>query len=427
MKHIRRALAIVASALAGLTACGGGADSRQEAAVTVELPSKMTLGAWQLSRGAASPSGTAPSLTQSEREEVARSSRNHALETLREVNTSFPDNALTIPPLHFAAVAVVEAAARGETLTQWQSLFPPATSVAAAHALSAGITRVVLVDKSTKLEGSLLAALEGPAHAPFWLRQDGREVGDWQATSYHRDTRLVVADGLSREWIWSDAAEFYGIWAITADGPRAIVPMLRLTANVKAMSGSGFDAFALRGEADRRLIAIRPTDSIVFFTRGQLDAAVSEVTASFSPAVWAKRADASLVLPRNAIVIAARVRFDVNAWAFDEVRANFGAIDGGGTYLSDSGFGSTLKISAAGLSAGGSRGLEFIYSPRNQFGAGNVTGTGVVISLAPDPGWPGPCPTAPPDLRPFFLLELDANDRVVWLARLAALDAIRCG
>lgn len=412
------AWAVIASVL--LAACGGGGSETPRPTVeTVELPSRMTLQAWQLSRGTVAPVGAASVLGLAQVDEVARLSRSRALADLGDINPLIPNNGFVTPPLHFSAVRVVEAAARGETLNQWQSLFPAASVLAIDDALATGVERRVLVNAASQLEGSLFKTLEGPINAPLWLPQQGLSVSDWPAQGYPAATRLATIDTLNRAWRWSGAVSFDGVWESALPQQRVVAPMLSLSSDVKSLAGAGYRALALRGEAGRRLVVIEPTGSMIGFTRQQLDAAIIESSRGFNSAAWASLTNATMVLPRDAGIAGEVSGFGVNALALDELRANLGAIDGGGTFVQDTGVQASMRIEAGGLNAQGSRTLKFIFSPFNPFNGGSVT---TMVNLTPVP----PCPRPTPDLRPFYLLELDANDRVVWLARWAALGGESC-
>jgi len=118
--------------------------------------------------------------------------------------------------------------------------------------------------------------------------------------------------------------------------------------------------------------------------------------------------------------------------AWHERNANLRGLDGGGAFArlfaataSSSAAEVGVSLTAAGLGYSGMQGVDFIFSPLNNFG-GNSYGSGYQWVDLPGFATPPACPATTVALRPIFLAVLHANGNLALLTRLSSFNSSPC-
>lgn len=400
-KTIKAAAALL---VLGLTGCGGGGGSSDDSATTqpVAAADPRVLVS-QYKPASPAPLGPAQALTASDYQFVTT-----------PLMASSAVAAVVVPAPALAQRALLIAATppgvqRDELLAQPGDL----------RGLAAGIAR------------RELQSLAGFGAWPEWLQTsalgsaEGLAPGAWRATPLASWDSVVgtlpagfspslrVVDSVDRSWNWPGAVEsFDGVFEHDS-GEREQRRMLRLNGTGWALATAEFSAQGLVLGDGAQLIKLRPVQGpMVSFARS---AALGEALVVIN-----QRLRAGLALANSSMVLGDLPPELADAQALSNVQRlgspeslPFTQLDGRGHYA-ELRRAAAPSWNGAGLRLAGGQELLFIGSGSNSFQSGGVVVTiGDIPSFLPLPACPGA-----PVLRPELLLAVDAQYRLLWLARL---------
>lgn len=450
-KRIARVLLLQAVAAASLVACGGGGgdDSSvptQAPSTVVERPATVTLADYLVQRSQVVTIQGFASPRQEELASIFDHSRAQAVSMMQGLPAG--SNAVVVPPLRESFIRTVASAARGDTLAELRKQYPDELGFYAAMSETRGIDRRVWAQRGAGFLPGFLAAIDSYGPLPplgSWKAQD---IGDWRSaevssvdaelTKLHpglpaavplpdANTRLIVADALRDTVAWTDAKPFDGIY-LNDLGTRQMLPMLRLSADVRRHVGSDFRADILRRD-DRWLLAIQPRTGTLrdLVAAGRLDSVLQEAVQALTSPAFVPLPAGEIVLPTVNLELYGQSASGTGlTLAFDEIKADLRGLDGGGTYLKTGDAKTRLQIGEAGMNMQAAQVSSFTFSQKNAFAPPSST-YGSVNTRVDDTFFLGSsCPQVTSDLRSFFLAVLDDQKRVISLAAIAALEGNPC-
>ena len=406
-----RAPAISLLAAALLIACGGGdADGPGQ-----DLRFKARA---QARESSSTPGTSAAELSNAERAEVQRRSREWA--SLSLLGTAASSNGLTVPPLYFGLAFTLEAAAQGDTLLSLRSALPATSSPAVSAALQQGLQRTLRAGETTILATSFFDSVTALARPGTFTPLTLLPLTAAQLQQEPK-LRAAVSDQVSGSFPWPQVAAYRATWAPPAGG-LLDVAMLRIQGPTRGLSGGGWNGTAMALSAGHWLIKIEPTAALANWSGAELNASlVSAAEALNQPGVVA---EATWELPEMGFSSTTELNDRRGmVLAQDEVNANLRGLDGGGSYAVPSSGSASMGLWPAGFRYGGSQSVEFIFSPLNIYGPGYTSSGSVFTSV----GFGLPlCPAATINLRPFFLALLQPSGNIALLARLSSFSGTYC-
>lgn len=412
--------ALVPACIAALVACGGPGGGSNETAGTNPGNGAINATTTFLAYAQASPvpSGSPSPISPSERAELASISRQWAAETLITRDVQFPANAVTLPPLHFGRVLTVGAASAGTTLAELLAVFPAPSSPIVAAGLVRGVYRQVNAGGASVVAAQFMDAVSAKDYPDTWsaLSLQPLSAGDLAAVP---NLRLEVVDTYSTAIAWPQVTAFSGVFETEA-GSRTVVPMIRVTGQIRPVADATMNAVALELPLGRHLVRITPVGSLSGWNVETLVQALATATNAATGAGALAAATGDLVLPVLA-GFAARGGDDRRGMgeAMDMVHANLRGMDGtGGNYAELLDGSAALVIDASGMNLNGSMQSRFIFSPTNVNGSG---GSGIIISNGGGGLFTVVCGAT--DIRPSYLAVINALGGVEALARFSTADS----
>ena len=435
--------AALASMTLGLAGCSGGGGSSSSANTT---PTLVTLPEYQALRAntVSTAASTVPDAATMEALVAANNSM--AVEQLRislalEAYGYSAGNTVAAPPLTYAALRTLGAAASGDSLAEISSHFDLAPSPYEAAEQTGRVTSLWWADRGRHFRTEFLSATDALGPEPRLAGWSAAETGfadgsaasdaalaqSFAATgaglslgefSTPTNIRLLANHTLTSNAAWDTVTPFEGVFN------RVRLPLLRLTSGVTRYIGTDYTADLVRS-GDLHVMTLRPASAgLANFAASRLALALDEAVRGLlvNPAVPATgemllpQADISLVFPSDASM----GLFGVSQ-VYSETLANLKNLDGlGGTYAQTQSA-AKLHIAANGLELQAAHAMAFTFSPRNVNGptyGSSDSSYGVTSTLgniAQTCVWPTP------DLTSFFLVILDTRRQVVSLAAIQSL------
>ncbi|WP_284616106.1 hypothetical protein [Aquabacterium humicola] len=407
-----------------LAACGGGGgdsgSTDRAPSAPPAAPATTTLADYLKSRADRVTVMGYPEPSAEERAWLFDDSRERAVAQVARSLVSWP-NAVALPPLQASFVQTVGAAARGDTLAELRQAHPGvAPGFYASMRRTAGVHRELSALTGTRLLPEFLAATDSFGPLPPLAHWSAEEVADPRGLSSHgSDVRLVVSDRINVDLALPRGEAYEGL-VVGADGSRSSLAVLELTDGVVQHRAADYAAQALR-VGQHLLVKIEPAVvPLRTFAESRLSAALSEVVHTVGSPTLVALPPGKMLLPRQGMSVDGREASSNGlASAFDELRADLRGLDGGGTYLKADNGPSGLWMEAGALSMYGSHTTTFIHSIRNPHAPDTSSGGSVLVN-------PVTCPERVVALRPFFIVVLDADRRVVALAAMGAIASTAC-
>lgn len=362
----------------------------------------------------------------------------------------YSGNAAVVPPLTYAALRAIGAAANGDSLAEITNHFDLAPTPYAAAQQTGMVASQIWGERSYRFRTEYLAATDAtgaPPRLAAWAATEtgfadgsaGSDPGLKQALATlwvslatfekPEGIRMLAVNTLAAKGGWGTVTPFDGVFAVGSQD-MVRLPLLRLTENVTRYGGSDFTA-AYLPIGNLRVMTLRPTaNTLASFAANRLEAALNEAVRVLSDAGIAHE-PGEMLLPKGDIglttwTLGPLARAGVTR-VFDEVNADLRGLDGkGGTYVQQGASYSSarLSIAADGLALNAANTFPYTHSPRNVYtGSSNYGGIAGYVLI--DGYGLGGCfgrqiwPT--PDLGPFFIAVLDAKG---WLVTLAAIKTL---
>jgi hypothetical protein len=363
-------------------------------------------------------------------------------------------NPAVVPPLAYAAFRTLTAASSGDTLAQINNSGLDTAPVQYVAALQTNrVTSQLWSDRTRRFTPAFLAATDtlGPwSRLANWSAfetgfADGSFATDAGLISglaqadpnltvsslpATKNLRLLTTHSVAEKASWAAVTPFDGIF----DGGQnehdlLQMPMVKVTAGVKRFAGRDFTADSMPMAGGLQLISLRPSaGTLAAYSGTRLEAALAEVQQGLL-AAGAKPVAGEMILPKVDINLnidprAVLARAGISL-PFDEVNANFRAMDGlGGVYAKPIYSSASLRVGSDGMTVNAVDATAFTFSPLNIF----YTSDGAVVTTNITIGFGGidatfglfTCAWPTPDLRNFFLVVLDAQGSVVSIAAIQA-------
>lgn len=455
--------AMAVAALVLVAGCGGGGGAGPTAVPPAEAASASAAiggqspavppltatvaeySAWRTALATAAPAASAPDATAAA--QFVSASVHAAVEELR-VSLGATGNAAAAPPLMWAALNSLAAAATGGTLTEISSRFDVAPTPWTAAARTGQVTRQLWVDRGRPLRTDFLAATDAFGDPPRLAGWSAAEVGfgDGSDAGYlplitaldgagvsllgfdHlTNIRLLSLDRLTLEAAWP-AAGFNGVFE-RAPQDWVRLPMLRLAAGVTRHVGSDYTADVLP-VGDLWVMSLRPASGTLSdFASTRLEPALAQAVEALlgDTAASTPPAPGDMVLPVGDLALSIRADDPLRragiGLAYDPVNADLHGLDGvGGTYVQGLSGGARLTLSTDGMSLRAAHAMAYTFSVLNLNFTGGFAGTTLVLGADGNQSFtaPPPPPCGEPDLRTFFLIVLDGRRQVVSLIAVQA-------
>jgi hypothetical protein len=436
---------VIATAAALPAASSLAASPASASPVTVTLPE------YKASRNPSAVVATDPIPNAAALASLAAAHRRMAVTELSYQLTYGPvGNPAVVPPLTYAVLRTLAAASSGDTLAQLKNSGFDTAPVQYVAALQTNrVTSQFWSDRTRRFTPAFLTATDTLGPWPRLANWSAFETGfadgsfatdaglasglaqvdpnlNLSSLPATKNLRLLTANSVAEKASWAAVTPFDGIF----DGGQnkhdlLQMPMVKVTAGVKRFAGTDFTADSMPMAGGLQLISLRPNaGTLTAYSASRLEAALAEVQQGLS-AVGAKPVAGEMILPKVDISLnidprAALARAGISL-PFDEVNANFRAMDGlGGVYAIPFFSRASLRVGSDGLTVNAADATAFTFSPLNIFGPT----TGGVISTMVDLGFGGinatfglfTCTWPTPDLRTFFLVVLDAQGGVVSIA-----------
>jgi hypothetical protein len=350
-------------------------------------------------------------------------------------------NPLVIPPLTYATLRSLSAAARSDSLAEISDHFDLAATAYMAAQQTGRVSSHWWSQRGARFRSEFLWATDAIGPWPrlaAWSADetgfaDGSAISDPGLTlalsaigigssiGVFADTahiRMLVAHSLSASINWETVTPFDGVFERGVDDMIRL-PLLRLSAGVTRHSRSDFVADVIRS-ADLQVMTIRPSSGTL------QDFATNRLEAALADAVEALLADGAtppvgeMLLPQMDLALPLQADGPLRSagvlQVFDETFANLRGLDGiGGIYAQVHSPAGALRIAPDGLALQAGDAIAFTFSPHNVNGGGSAS-----AGLTASSGSYFQCVWPAPDLRAFFLVVLDKQG---WVVALAAIDA----
>jgi hypothetical protein len=323
-------------------------------------------------------------------------------------------NALLLPPLQLSRPALLRAAAQAETLAEQQPL------AADPKGLAAGPTeRELLALDSTRFHAEFLQRSErgdGTAQAPSaWT---ARSLTDWQGwlggdLRIGASSTLMVRERLEMNARWTLPAEPYDGVFEQADGQRDLRPMWRIAGPVWRIDESRFSAKGLLLADGAQLIALWPRQGrLAAFERQGLGEALLRLNQRLRAGIAPAPGTWNLAIGSPSFG-SAQPELALGR-AGDPARAQLEGLNGSPQFATADRPTLSLRWDDQGLHLSGTQSLAF-----HEMAGSSGQDTGGGTTRIDEPLLPNvSCPSGEPDLRPLLLLALDAQHRLVMLARI---------
>lgn len=273
LRDVRCLFAATLLAIA-LSACGGGGSTEGSGTEGNEGQASFQEFVGRNSSGV--EGGQTAHLSDAEKNEASRRSREWASATMVTRDTLFPENAVTIPPLYFARAQAVAAAAFGTTLTRLRQALPAPSSDAVAAALMRGVSRTIGAGADLPVTVEFMNAVTAHGQPGTWATLTLKPLSEADLAT-ERNLKLRVRDEYNADIAWSQATAFEGVFE-HGGGYRIRSPMLRIVGPHRAVADDAMDVVALSLPKDRWLVRITPKASLRSWTADDLELALSKAT-----------------------------------------------------------------------------------------------------------------------------------------------------
>lgn len=406
-----------------LSACGGGDDGGATGnpsvagqtsfqAYTFRNPGLLSL----------DPALSEVTLTEVQQDEVASRSRDWAAATVAVPAGAEPDNGFALPPLRFARVHAVAAAAAGTTLAELRAASPAPSEAAVEAGLIRGTERHVSGAGSTLVVPTFMTALTAGDYRRLWDSLTFDYTDDTTFLVTHFNARVVVTDFFGIVLPWAQVVAFQGVFEHEG-GSRVSGDLIRVSAPYRAFVAVGLSAEAVALAGGRWLVRLTPPGTMAGVSPAALASALEAATAQLIipgpvPAVG------DMILPNSGAF--SQLGADDLAGmteAVDPVRADLRTLDGVGRMFVQFG----PRGGGTGILGFGTIGLHFSGSQDTMFrlrSDGPATFGSGETSTPSDGGLAVDCGAT--DVRPGFLAVIDAGGRVEMLARHARHRGAPC-
>lgn len=297
------------------------------------------------------PASTAPILSRSDAQQVARLSRDWAVPALWQQGHAAASNSVVAPPLQFAWMQGVASAVRGQSQAQLLSVWPAASaSPPVTAALMRGVERTVAGRPEATVIDSFIASValdSAPGTLASLMLQalsPGVIVGDPLL-------QLELTDRFSDTMTWAQASAFSGYFYSDFQG-HLLAPMLRVQGMVVALDGPAYQAQGLFLGAGRWLFKVTPPKGLSEFGAQGLAASLAEMAARLGTDAGDRTLMGDMVVPADAGFAGIGLdALDGLTHALDRINADMRGLDGrGGTYLRGRAGSGDLRFSSDGLS-----------------------------------------------------------------------------
>lgn len=461
MKNTYLQLATICTTLLviGLAGCGGGSSTTDGNTIAniASIPGKtipefVTVPEYQALRAEAVVVTGGDVLTAQEASALLADNQHLAASQLnaqlRLSTSTYGGNQAVAPPLTYAVVRTLGAAAKGDSLAQITRAFNLIPTPFVAAQQTSRVTSQFWADKGHQFHTTFMVAEDtlGPfARLVNWLASEfgfasGVAVSDAalaaalvDSTPYNPNSssssgigdltkvRLLASHSIRPSANWPAVTAFDGVFQGDGANNYLRLPMVRVAQGVTQYSGADFTAQMLK-DGDLRVMTIRPSAAtLTEFANGRLESALAEATQTLL-GTGATPASGDMLLPQVDMQLRVEANGPVDnagvSLVYDEVNANLQGLDVGGIYVKMARPWASLKIAGDGLTLQAAHSLAFVFSPRNIFGS--LGSGGVVFSVTAVPNQTCVWPVLVPDLRPFFLVILDGRG---WVVSMAAIQA----
>jgi hypothetical protein len=347
---------------------------------------------------------------------IAQQASDFAFATAPLATDTSVGNGLLLPSLDQSRRALLMSAAQGETLAELQAL------AADPQGLAAGVQQRELV----ALPGTLFRTgfLEdsdrgsSQAQAPYrWLM---RNVDSWNLSAVTTGgISLEINETIVHDLRWpGEVSRFDGVFEAD-DGQRRIKPMWRLKGQVWRLDEAQFVGRGLQLAEGLKLIALQPRQGgLRAFLQDGLDKALLRLNERLRAGIVT--VDGDWVLAVGSPFFGSLHGRPTLGRAGDPLRAQLGALNGVAQVAELDTLLLHLGWDEQGLKLTGRQNLRFHSLGRS---GGNPTYGSSVTDASLPSGWPTtppPCPSGEADLRPMVLLLVDAQHRLLMLAKVAA-------
>lgn len=393
-----------------LAGCGGGDDAAGPAPTpqAVETPTSFAAYAAGDGEGSAQPDAT---LLPAQATELGERTRKWAASAIG----GSEGNAFVVPPLHFARVEAVAAAASGSTLAQLRAVTPAPSREVVGAAMLRGLERTVSAASDFRVAPAYMRSVTAAGQRGVWSALVLQPLPA-SVQADQSDLRLGIADRFRVDIAWPAAAVVDGVYE-DATGQRQIARLLRLDGRTVAWpSAAGADVVALALPGQRWLLRLTPAAGLAAWPAAGLAAAIGDAQSRLAGQAGAP---GRLVLPMQDDFASAGFD-DVSGMdeALNERQADLRALDGrGGTYARPEGGAGRLALTSAGLTLDASAGVSFLFSAENPWSGGSGT------TLVNPPFWWQTYACGATELKPAHFVLLGRDGRVELLARFAQLAA----
>lgn len=393
-----------------LAGCGGGAAEGPLVQPAAPADRRVQISAYQ------PPAPAAPAAA------AAQGPGDYQFATAPMSRPDAPEAAIVVPALALAQRALLVAAAAPGSLRD-DLLAQPAD----AQGLAAGVARRELrgLAAASAWPEWLQASSQGSALAAAPAAWQFKPLPSWEGAVGTLPAgfapSLQVSDSVEQRWTWPVAAErFDGVFEFDG-GSREVRRMLRLSGSGWRLETPAFSAQALVLDGGVQLIKLRPVQGAMSaFSRS---AALGEALVTIN-----QRLRSGLALVASSLVLGDKSPGLADLQSAPAVQRlggvdslPFTQLDGRGQYAEARRFDASLGWDAAGVQLAGSQELLFIGAGGSgSASAGSTVNTGNVgVPILQPPACPGS-----PVLRPELLLAVNAQYRLIWLARLPSQGSL---
>ena len=413
MKTRRAALVTGCIATALLAGCGGGSSESGSSADTLAAPN---FRAYALAHQALQPSSAASAAagTPAQQQEIARISRDWAVDALAGDGSSVSGNQLAVPALHFALAYAVQDAAAGDTLAGLQQVLPAVSGSAVRAGLVQGLMREISAPAEQVFAPTFVQAATFSMHPGTWAQLSLMPLSASEAAG-SPGLKLTITDQARASTAWTAATTFTATQRAPSGSTGRIISFVRVQGSVVGLDAPGYQAQALALPDGAWLVKLVPDAALATWGATGLKAALADVTSALAT----KHASAGeMVVPDMVInAVAGPPLFS------DAAKTNLRGLSGqAGIYAQAAGAGA-LSINAQGMTYAVSQSADFIDRPLSRQSAGGPSRVAVASSTAaplPD------CPASSADVRPMYMAVLHKSGKLSLLARKASFDGPDC-
>ena len=243
MKTRRAALVTGCIATALLAGCGGGSSESGSSADTLAAPN---FRAYALAHQALQPSSAASAAagTPAQQQEIARISRDWAVDALAGDGSSVSGNQLAVPALHFALAYAVQDAAAGDTLAGLQQVLPAVSGSAVRAGLVQGLTREISAPAEQVFAPTFVQAATFSMHPGTWAQLSLMPLSASEAAG-SPGLKLTITDQARASTAWTAATTFTATQRAPSGSTGRIISFVRVQGSVVGLDAPGYQAQAL--------------------------------------------------------------------------------------------------------------------------------------------------------------------------------------